>query len=175
MQAPFALGRFFPGAPAHGDPQPKLGHQPLCLGDIGFNLLKNALWHGQTKVTQGTVERTRTASLMSSISRMSARCALSMSLRQRAGTRAQVRCARPRRRRGGFSRTPTRVLARSPSANADPPPFMAMSEAITGDGPPIGCRLASPLVLRDSSFDNGFLRASRGCGRTSCPSASMMS
>ena len=49
MQAPFALGRFFPGAPAHGDPQPKLGHQPLCLGDIGFNLLKNALWHGPNK------------------------------------------------------------------------------------------------------------------------------
>jgi len=60
LQAPFALARFFPGAPAHGDPQPKLGHQPLCLSDIGFNLLKNALWHGRTKVTQGTVERTRT-------------------------------------------------------------------------------------------------------------------
>jgi hypothetical protein len=45
LQAPFALARFFPGTPAHGDPQPKLGHQPLCLSDIGFNLLKNTLWH----------------------------------------------------------------------------------------------------------------------------------
>ena len=60
---------------------------------------------------------------------MSARCALPMSLRQRVGTRAQVRCARPRRRHGGFSPTPGREAPPGP-ASADPASFERVSARV---------------------------------------------
>jgi hypothetical protein len=55
------------------------------------------------------------------------------------------------------------------------------SEPLEDGGPVSGDRLTESdavshrLVLGDSSFAKRFLRSSRASGRTSCPSASMMS